>query len=259
MAWVTRIAVAPVKGLALVHPDEVDLGRDGVAENRRFCLVDEEGRRYGLLRDGRLQTIVPDYDAANDRLALRFPDGSVAEGTVELGDARETDLFRKRLPVRAVEGPWSRALSDFLGRTVTLVHAGGPTGSLDRGRHGAVTLVSEASLEELARRAGTNGAVDGRRFRMLFQVDGVAPHEEDVWLARDVVVGGAVVHFSEQVARCAITTQDPATGRVDLDTLRVIKDYRGFREGSAKHLDFGVFGHVVEPGRVRVGDAVEPL
>ena len=259
MASVTRIAVAPVKGLALVHPDEVEVGIHGVAENRRFCLVDEEGRRYGLLRDGRLQTIVPDYDRAAHRLALRFPDGEVVAGETERGDASDPDLYRRRLPVRAVEGPWSRALSDFLGRTVTLVHSDAPTGSVDRGGHGSVTLVSEASLAELGRHAGANGAVDGRRFRMLFQIDGVAAHEEDEWVGRDVAVGGAVVRFTEQVARCAITTQNPETGRVDLDTLRVIKGYRGFRDGGSSHLDFGIFGHVVEPGRVRLGDPAEPL
>ena len=37
----------------------------------------------------------------------------------------------------------------------------------------------------------------------------------------------------------------------------MIKDYRGVR--GKKNLDFGVYGDVVEPGRVRVGDAVEPL
>jgi hypothetical protein len=259
MASVTRIAVAPVKGLALVHPDEVEVGPHGVAENRRFCLVDDAGRRYGLIRDGRLQTVVPDYEPASGRLALRFPDGSVVEGHVQLGDERTTDLHRRRLTVRPVEGPWSRALSDFAGRSLTLVEADGPAGSVDRGRHGSVTLLSEASLEELGRRADRNGAVDGRRFRMLFYVDDVRAHEEDDWLGRNVAVGGAVVRFTEQVARCAITTQDPATGTPDLDTLRIIKDYRGFRRGSSKHLDFGIFGHVVAVGRVRVGDLVEPL
>jgi uncharacterized protein YcbX len=45
--------------------------------------------------------------------------------------------------------------------------------------------------------------------------------------------------------------------RQDLDTLRLIKDYRGVRDG--KYVDFGVFGDVERPGRVRVGDSVLPL
>jgi len=66
------------------------------------------------------------------------------------------------------------------------------------------------------------------------------------------------VLLREQVARCAITTQSPETGVRDFDTLREIKHYRGTRGGDGKHIDFGVFGEVEEPGRIRVGDAVAP-
>ena len=67
----------------------------------------------------------------------------------------------------------------------------------------------------------------------------------------------ARVRFVAQVDRCAITTQNPDSGEPDLDTLRAIKEYRGLRDG--KRLDFGIYGEVVRPGRVRVGDLVEPL
>ena len=52
MATVSRINVAPVKALGLVHPDEVLLEETGVRENRRFHLVDEDGRRYNQIRNG---------------------------------------------------------------------------------------------------------------------------------------------------------------------------------------------------------------
>ncbi len=52
-----------------------------------------------------------------------------------------------------------------------------------------------------------------------------------------------------------MTTQDPDTGAVTLDTLRVLRDYRGDVE-TEEPLPFGVWGEVVTPGRVRVGDAV---
>jgi uncharacterized protein YcbX len=41
---VVRISIAPVKSLGLVHPDEIELGPHGVVGNRRFWLVDEDGR-----------------------------------------------------------------------------------------------------------------------------------------------------------------------------------------------------------------------
>ena len=42
---VARISVSPVKGFRLSHPDEVQLGPNGVEENRRFFLVDADGQR----------------------------------------------------------------------------------------------------------------------------------------------------------------------------------------------------------------------
>jgi len=253
MARVAWLSIAPVKGLALTHPEEIDLGRDGVDDNRRFCLVDEEGRRYGALRDGRLQAIRVAWDGT--RLELRFPDGTVAAGNVERGGELATDLYERDLLGRVVVGPWAQALTAYVGRPIRLLEAEGPTRSVDRPR-GPVTILSEASLAELARRAGVE-RVDGRRFRMLIGIDGSEPHEEDAWLGREVRVGDAVVRLLEQVARCAITTQDPDTGVSDFDTLRQIIRYRGLRNG--RHADFGVFGEVVRPGRVRVGHEVEPL
>jgi uncharacterized protein YcbX len=121
-----------------------------------------------------------------------------------------------------------------------------------------VSLVSRASLEELGRHVGQNGAVDGRRFRMLFELDGCEPHEEDSWVKRRVRIGDAVVYLRNDVGRCAITTQNPDSGVPDLDTLRTIRAYRSetANEKGKNHLPFGVYGEVVEPGRVAVGDAV---
>jgi MOSC domain-containing protein len=62
---------------------------------------------------------------------------------------------------------------------------------------------------------------------------------------------------SGQVARCAITTQNPKTRRPDFDTLRVIKVYRGVRE--RKLTGFGVYGEVAERGHVRLGDPIDRL
>ena len=256
MAHVAWLTIAPVKGLALVELEEIALGRRGVADDRRFHVVDAHGRRYGLLRDGRLGLVRPAYHAARERLELAFPDGSVVVGEVELDGEVTTDFFGRPVEGRLVRGPWNEALSAHVGRPVRLVQTKEPGSGVDRGG-GPVTMLSEASLEELRRRAGRDERVDPRRFRMLIGIGGVAAHEEDGWLGRRVQVGEAVVLLHEQVARCAITTQNPKTGVRDFDTLREIKAYRGVRD--RKEIDFGVFGAVAEPGRVRLGDAIEPL
>ena len=91
---------------------------------------------------------------------------------------------------------------------------------------------------------------------MLFTLSGCRPHEEDEWEGRLARIGDAVIRVGGPVERCAMTTRDPDTGERDLDTLGLIKSYRGLSE--RRTLDFGVYAEIVQPGRVRVGDTVEP-
>lgn len=257
MLTVSWLSVAPVKGLALARREELTLEPYGALENRRFHLLDERGEFVnGLTRLERsLFSVQARWDAETDVLELTFPDGTAVNAEIELGDAVTTDFYGRREPGRVVVGPWAAALSAFAGRELRLVRTDAPGRAVDRA-DGAVSIVSDESADELARQAGIPAA-DVRRFRMLVGVTGGRPHEEDDWVGRNVVMGDAVVRVHEQVARCAITTKNPDTGERDLDTLRVIRSYRGVR--GAKYLDFGVYGEVVGPGAVRVGDLVQPL
>jgi hypothetical protein len=236
----------------LHHPDEIRLDPFGVAVDRRFYLIREDGRLLAGVHHGPLALVLADWDALRDRLRLTFPDGAVVEDDVRLGAPELTDFWGHRVEGRLVVGPWAEALSVFAGRPVRLVKADVSAGAVDVE---PVTLVSSESIAELAGRAGLD-SLDGRRFRMLLEIEGCAPHEEDTWRGRHVRIGEALLEIGGPVPRCATTTRDPATGQRDLDTLREIAAYRGKREG--KHVDFGVYASVVEPGRVRVGDPVEP-
>jgi uncharacterized protein YcbX len=253
VAWIT---VAPVKGLALVARDSVDLERCGVVENRRFYLIDEGGLLVNGKRLGRLVAVEPSFDEETNVLDLRFPDGEVVSGTVETGAGVVTSFYGRPVAGRLVRGPWSEALSGRIGRELRLCTPDEPGAGVDRGG-GAVSLVGTASLDRLAQVAGVDGRVDGRRFRMLFGVDGLEPHAEDAWLDRPVRIGGAVVIPRGNVGRCAVTTQNPATGVPDLDTLKVLGTYRG-DVPTTEPLPFGVWGEVAESGRVRLGDEVTP-
>ena len=257
MGTVAWISVAPVKGLALLQREEVLLEPIGVAENRRFYLVDERGLLVNGKRLGPLVRIVPDYDEEAGTLALRLPDGEVVSGEVALGEAVVTNFYGRPVRGRLVEGPWSEALSTLAGSPLALVETEERGAGPDRGERAAVSLVSTASLDALAQAAGSDGRVDGRRFRMLFGVDGTAAHEEDEWLGRRVAIGEAVVRPRGNVGRCAVTTQNPDTGRPDFDTLKVLGGYRG-SVPTTEPLPFGVWGEVVEPGKVRLGDDVTP-
>ncbi len=254
VAW---IQIAPVKALALAHPEAVDLDRDGIVGDRVFFVMDDTGRMTNNKKHGPLMSVEPTFDPATSVLTLRFPDGREVSAPTADGEPARAEFYRETLDVRLVPDELSDAVSEFAGARLRIVAHTRAGGGGDRGIEGATSLLSRASLARLAEELGVD-EVDGRRFRMHFGVEGVDAHAEDAWLGRRVQVGGAVVVPRGLVGRCAVTTQDPDTGRPDLPTLHALTRYRG-QVRSEEPLPFGVFAEVVEPGRVALGDPIDPL
>jgi hypothetical protein len=254
-ARVVWICLSPVKGLALRHLDRCELTEAGLAGDREFFLVDENGLLVNSKGLGVLQQIVPGYDAAAGVLTLTFPDGTNVSEHVHFDGKLEARFWGTPLDARVVAGPWSEAISGFAGRNLRLVKP--PVPAPDRLRSGAATLLGTGSLRAMARQLGVDD-VDGRRFRMNFGIDGLAEHEEDEWVGRRVRLGEAVVIPHGNVGRCAVTTQNPDSGAPDLDTLKALAAYRQDLE-TTEPLPFGVYAAVAQSGVVRVGDAAEPI
>jgi uncharacterized protein YcbX len=253
MPSVARLSIAPVRALGLEHPSEVELTELGVAEDRRFYLIDHTGRLVDRHVVPSLVQIAAHTDPTGCRLRLAFPDGQVVEGDVELGEAVETPIYGRIGVGHLVLGPWAHPLSHFAGRPIRVVRTDRVGGT--RTKHPA-TLVGDGSLASLSEVLGV-ADVDGRRFRMLVELAGAKAHEEDGWVGGRIGLGETVLRISAAVPRCAYTTQNPDTGDRDLDTLRAIKAYRGLVDG--KDLMFGVFGEVERPGRIRLADEVRVL
>jgi uncharacterized protein YcbX len=110
----------------------------------------------------------------------------------------------------------------------------------------SVSILNCASLAALGDRLGQPLAME--RFRGNVWLDGLAPWEEFDLVGRDVRIGGATLRVRQRIERCNATTANPATGRVDADTLG------GLRAGWG-HQDFGVYAEVTGGGRIAVGDA----
>jgi uncharacterized protein YcbX len=248
---VARISTTPVKGLCLAHPAEVELTRTGARDDRRFYLVTGDGRLCNAKLAGRLVTVTARWDAEARVLSLTFPDGTVVEDDVRHGEAIRTSFYGSRtVSGRQVVGPFAETLSAHTGVDMLLVERDAGEIATDSA---PATLVSSASLARLA--------ADGRRFRMLLELDGPTAHEEDTWAGRHAHVGGALLLVGGPTGRCAVTTHDPDTGVRDRDVLAEIAAYRGIpADGpAAGEICFGVYAAVLEPGVVRVGDAFAVL
>lgn len=249
---VSKLSTTPVRGLALEHPDRIELGEHGALDDRRYTLL-AEGRIFDGTRFGPLVQVAARLDHAPERLTLTFPNGEVVSGEITLGQRFQPVIHQRRFTARPVIGPWADALAAHVGRPVQLIRSERLPGERDRN---PVSILSEASVGELSRQGNEGRPLDGRRFRMLVTVAGGHPHQEDEWIGSEVRIGGAVVRVTRPDPRCVITTQDPDTGHRDFATLHAIKAYRG---GDGRTIDFGVYAEVVRPGAVAVGDEVMPI
>lgn len=255
VAW---LHVAPIKGLAIQERRRVQLEARGVDDDRRFCIVDESGNVLNAKRVPRFVRIRAELDDAGTHLGLEMPDGARISGEIALGPPVEISMYGGRAPAHEVVGPWSEALSAEARRPVRLVRLDRPGDGVDRATDSAgATLLGVESLKAIAEAAGVPDPVDPRRFRMLIGVSGIEAHGEDEWIGRPVRVGEAVVIPSGNVGRCAVTTIDPVSGSMDLDTLKALARYRGDVETSER-LPFGVWARIETPGRISLGDEVVP-
>ena len=61
---VSQLAIAPVKGMRLQRSTQIQLGRHGVAGDRAFLIVDDDGKLLQTARNPGLLRIEPSWDPA---------------------------------------------------------------------------------------------------------------------------------------------------------------------------------------------------
>ena len=251
MRTVAAIYTSPVKSFALESRDSVQVGFSGIAEDRRFHLINDEGRLLTQRQLGTMATISASYDVETGVLRLAFPDSSCLEGSVEPAKRLRTDVFGRWVTGSVAAGDWNGVLSEFFGTGVRLVRSEGTCEVFDEY---PISLLSQASVDFLGSKAGGAVRFEGRRFRPNFLIDGCSPHEEDFWLGGVIRIGPELLlRMVAPDPRCAITTFDPDTGQRDFDTPRLLLSYRP----GARAPYFGVYAAVESAGAVSVGDQVE--
>ena len=153
MTTVCAIHVSPIKSLRLAAVDEAEIGMAGIAADRRFVLVDNRGRVATMRTLGQLARIESRYDEATRTLTVRLPDGSDVAAGVNGGSPAAVTLWGREIAGTALDGPWSDAVSDAVGKELTLLDL--PDGIRGLDSH-PVSLLSTASALEVGRRGGVD-------------------------------------------------------------------------------------------------------
>jgi uncharacterized protein YcbX len=241
---VLRAGFTPLKGTRHLARPAVRLERYGAVGDRGLCLVDVAARRVlRTVQHPALTAVVARLEG--DALSVTLPDGAAATATpTPTGERLVCDYWGRDADLELLEGPHGDLLSAYLGKPVRLAAA--PPRAVIYG--GGVTLVAQATLDDLAARTGT--PIDPARFRATLVVDsGAEPFAEDGWDGRELAVGEAVVRIAGGIPRCAVIDIDPVTGERNGRLLRSLASYRPLND--AGEPCFGVYAEVVVPGLVR--------
>ncbi len=266
-ATVASLHVYPVKGLAGIALERANCGSRGLEHDRRWMVVDAQGRFLSQRELPRMATIWTDLRegvlelAAHDMPLLEVPLAPATAPTLRV------QVWRSECD--AAPGPpeadaW---LSDYLGLACRLVYMPDTTrrhsnpeyagaGRLVGFADGyAYLVVGEASLADLNARLAAAGstALPMNRFRPNLVVRGAPPYAEDGW--KTLRAGGAVLGGAKPCGRCEVTTTDQASGeRRGPEPLATLATYR---ESPRFGIMFGMNFVTLAPGPIAVGDPIE--
>jgi hypothetical protein len=203
VARLTRIRIYPIKSLDGVDLDRVSLqGLGGLAGDREYRIVDELGRVMNAKRAGETIIRICASFGSNGRMVNLAKEDS--EGRFWLPDDLSELSF------------W---LGASFGETVR-VERNTTTGFPDDTDASGPTIVSRATLLEVASWFLWDEEEARRRFRANLEVDGVSAFWEDSLFGekgeqRIVKIGGAAVEAVNPCARCAVPSRDPDTGAIE--------------------------------------------
>lgn len=264
----------PVKSLRGCTVDEAVLDPLGLVGDRRFMVIDENGRfltqrtlpRMALITTAlAADTLTLSAEGAGSATVSRAPDPAAPLRAVSVW--KSEGLLAEDCGDAVAE--W---LADFLGTSCRLVRIGakfrrpvstpevaGP-GDLVSFADGFPFLVlSEATLADLNDRLVAQGgeALPMDRFRPNLVVAGAEAFAEDTWTR--FRIGTVTFRAGGPCTRCAVTTTDQKTALRGREPLRTLATYR---RSAADPTDVN-FGqnliHETKAGRLGVGDPVEIL
>jgi uncharacterized protein YcbX len=111
-----------------------------------------------------------------------------------------------------------------------------------------LSLVTVQTIDRLEELSGFELEVARFRPNILVETFDGTPFAEDMWIGRELRIGGLRMRVDERDSRCAVITIDPRTAQRAPDILRTVARER---EGCV-----GVYGTTVQPGRIAVNDLV---
>ncbi|GEC20160.1 MOSC domain-containing protein [Pseudonocardia hydrocarbonoxydans] len=261
----TAVRRYPVKSCRGHDVDSAVVEPWGLAGDRRWALVDDDGVAVTARRHPRMVLITP--EPADDGLLLRAPGAEpLAVPVPGPGPLTDVRVFSDTVGAVAAAPAAHAWFGEVLGAPVRLMYLDDPRRRPVDPAHGRDTdvvsfadgypllLTTQESLADLDARTGGAAPLSMTRFRPNLVIAGAPAWAEDGW--RRVRVGDATFRVVKACDRCVLTAVDPETAETGPEPLRTLARHRRW-DGKVW---FGTNLVPDTPGAVlRVGDAVEVL
>lgn len=219
-ARVVGLAVYPVKSMAGVPVDALELDARGVVDDRRWSVRTADGR------------------IGSGKTTRRF---AAVPGLLTLRATQEAVVTPDGRSARFAEA--GELVSAHCGQPLTLEEETDVTHFDD----GPVSLLGTASVGAVEAALGAD--VDPARFRANLLLSTTAPFVEQALVGREVRIGTAVLAVTMASPRCVMVNAETADLPALPGHLATI--------GRVNDAELGVIARVVVPGTVRVGDLLE--
>ncbi|MEC7120801.1 MAG: MOSC N-terminal beta barrel domain-containing protein [Pseudomonadota bacterium] len=219
--WVEQLWHYPLKSAQGIAMSQADLHPHGIAQDRRWLLVDADGQmltQRQLPQLGALQVALPAVQHMALTATLHLTGLGVGLcATASVDWPEQATVWGDTLAAWGVPDLINQQLSAVFGQAVRLVYCPDDTVRAVDPEYAAgyrtafsdgfpVLVLSQSSLDALSAHWGQS--VDVRRFRPNLLIAGdCAPFAEDTWSS--IQIGGLTFDLVKPCSRCVIPTLDP--------------------------------------------------
>ena len=237
LTGINRYPIKSCRGHGLTH---VVVEPWGLGGDRRWMLVDDEGRVVTAREYPQLVLVTPEFDV--DGLLVRAPDvDPLLVGTPDASVVTDVRVFSSELAAAPASEQAHAWFSKVVGKPVRLVYLTDPAQRRPNAAYSReqdrvsfadgypMLLATEGSLAALndliaAGLRPEEGPVSMTRFRPNLVVAGAPAWDEDGW--RVLRIGAASFRAVKACDRCVFTTIDPGTARKGKEPLATLVRHR---------------------------------
>ncbi len=260
---VTHLYIYPIKSLGAVSVSKAVMEREGLRGDRRFMLVDVEGK-FITQRTRPELTRFTLMESVSGYLVKDAVTGLEKELSLSpsLGNYISVEIWDDQLEAREVMDGWSLWFSQALSQQVKLVRITKEKPREMKEKYQTVLAKNTSFADSLPLLVVTSGSyialerklqgpVDRLRFRPNIIISATEPFVEDTW--SEIKIGEVSLSGAKPCARCSLVNVDPTSGQSDKKTLKTLASFRTINQ----KIYFGQQFVPISIGEIHVGMEVQ--